>query len=393
MATAMSAPVLLREVTKMCPPDTPIPSLTWLSLQFWPKDPTKRSSIQHTGRFRIKYMVQSRQFRATHPDSHYASALYRYQCTFAVRYRDYAHYVCLDDRHHCKIGEPGLPVAAVDRGKRVIVSMDKKFQVADHDHTKCSIVPSVILLCDIPTSLDQSFYRGKVQVGIKDAIFEASSPIRHATELYRILEPLESKPILCIYSDGGPDHNLTFLATQISYICLFLQLDLDLLSAVRTPPYHSWKNPVERIMSIINIHVALQSVGLMRQKMPEKFEQYIASLNSMKAIRASVAGNPQLKDALLESLEPVKCLLNSLIMQLKLKDEQFSGKFYYYTIYANSMFSSEGDAPPTPYIFCLSSSTVYNPPLNFQENNPLLQANSPLGRTLLGTIPLEFFWG
>lgn len=54
------------------------------------------------------------------------------------------------------------------------------------------------------------------------------------------------------------------ISTQISYICLFLQLDLDLLSAVRTPPYHSWKNPVERIMSIIN--VALQSVGLMRLK-------------------------------------------------------------------------------------------------------------------------------
>ena len=90
--------------------------------------------------------------------------------------------------------------------------------------------------------------------------------------------------------------------------------------------------------------------------MPEKFEQYIASLNSMKAIQASVAGNPQLKDALLESLEPVKCLLNSLIMQLKLKDEQFSGKFYYYTIYADSVFSvfprgGWGGTPPTLLYF------------------------------------------
>lgn len=117
--------------------------------------------------------------------------------------------------------------------------------------------------------------------------------------------------------DGGPDHNLT-------YICLFLQLDLDMLSAVRTPPYHSWKNPVERIMSIINI--ALQSVGLMRQSMPQNLENLMKANNSMKSIREAAKDNPQLKEALLESLEPVKCLLSSLIMQLKLKDEHFSGK-------------------------------------------------------------------
>ena len=78
MAVSMSAPVLLREITKICPPDTPIPSVKWLSLQFWPKDPTKRSAMQYTGRFRVKYMIQSRQFRASHPDCHYASALFRF---------------------------------------------------------------------------------------------------------------------------------------------------------------------------------------------------------------------------------------------------------------------------------------------------------------------------
>ena len=100
--------------------------------------------------------------------------------------------------------------------------MNQKFQVADHDHTKCSIVPSVALVCDIPSSLDGSFYRGKVHVGIKEAIFEPSSAIRHATELNKILGLYDPKPILLIYSDGGPDHDLTFLTTQISYICLFL---------------------------------------------------------------------------------------------------------------------------------------------------------------------------
>lgn len=74
-------------------------------------------------------------------------------------------------------------------------------------------------------------------------------------------------------------------------------------------------------MSIINI--ALQSVGLMRQKMPQDLEKLISSANSMKDIREVALSNTSLKQAFLESLEPVKCLLSGLIMKLKLKDEFF----------------------------------------------------------------------
>ena len=119
MGTPMSAATLLKDVSEMCPPGTPIPSVKWLALQFWPKDPTKKNAMQYTGRFEVKYMVQARQFRPSHPDVHYASALFRYQRMFAVKYSSLCNYVFLDDKHHCKVGEPGLPVAAVDRGKRV----------------------------------------------------------------------------------------------------------------------------------------------------------------------------------------------------------------------------------------------------------------------------------
>ena len=104
---------------RCAPPGTPIPSVKWLALQFRPKDPTKKNAMQYTGRFEVKYMVQARQFRPSHPDVHYASALFRYQRMFAVKYSSLCIYVFLDDKHHCKVGGPGLPVAAVDRGKRV----------------------------------------------------------------------------------------------------------------------------------------------------------------------------------------------------------------------------------------------------------------------------------
>ena len=59
--------------------------------------------------------------------------------------------------------------------------------------------------------------------------------------------------ILMVYTDGGPDHRVNFLSVQLWYIAIFLARDLDCLIAVRTPPYNSWKNPAERVMSELNL--------------------------------------------------------------------------------------------------------------------------------------------
>lgn len=50
------------------------------------------------------------------------SALWKYQKEFAVKYRNHAAFVCQDDKHTVKVGEPGVPVAAVERGKQVLVA-------------------------------------------------------------------------------------------------------------------------------------------------------------------------------------------------------------------------------------------------------------------------------
>jgi len=43
----------------------------------------------------------------------------------------------------------------------------------------------------------------------------------------------------------------------------FLRGDFDLLIAARTAPQQSWTNPVERIMSILNL--GLQGVAIVRE--------------------------------------------------------------------------------------------------------------------------------
>ena len=108
---------------------------------------------------------------------------------------------------------------------------------------------------------------------------------------------------------------------KLSLIDLFLERDLDYLCAVCTPPYHSWKNPVERIMSILNI--ALQSVGLMRGA-THSFEEKFKNSNNLSAIRDLGHKNPGLRKEVAVAMESTKSLLSGLFMRLKLKDCSFA---------------------------------------------------------------------
>ncbi len=146
------------------------------------------------------------------------------------------------------VGEPDCPVAATERGRRVPVRAEEYMTVADHDFTKFGIVPSVILLFDLPEEISESWYRGQYLLLPK--------------RLFLSLPHLSGMLVSCI----KPQHFCrsirkcysyilmvdqtigSHVSVQLSLICLFLKLDLAYLCAGRTAPYHSWRNPVERIM-------------------------------------------------------------------------------------------------------------------------------------------------
>ena len=320
MATVISVRDFIDQVSKRCPPGTPIPSESWVRLNFSPRNP--RAKVAHyRGRLKVKHVVQKRMFRKFHPDEHYCAALFRYQRELAVKYRDLSTFICIDDKHRIKIGEPGYPVAAAERGRQVIVSENETFAVGDHDFTKFSITPSVVLDVEIPDKFEGSWYTGQVFVGLKDAVFQSSSPLRHATGLHSLLlQRIADRTILFIYSDGGPDHRLTYISVQLSLIALFLNLDLDFLVACRTAPNHSWKNPVERIMSLLNI--GLQCVGLMRAKTSDDFELAIKNCNNLQQLRQA-CGDSEKQCNVASSLKPPVDLLDEIFQRLELKGKAF----------------------------------------------------------------------
>ena len=90
----------------------------------------------------------------------------------------------VSDDAKCKVtlGEPGSPIAAVSRGKQVIVESGESLEACDHDFSNISMIPDAILIQDIPKpqvnngeedsdvtegNSDNSWYRGQVYYGIK----------------------------------------------------------------------------------------------------------------------------------------------------------------------------------------------------------------------------------
>ena len=83
---------------------------------------------------------------------------------YAILFRRSSVFACLDDKHKVKVGEPGFPVAAAERGRQVLVHSSTSFEVGNHDFTKTSITPSVSFLVDIPDDITGSWYAGQVHV-------------------------------------------------------------------------------------------------------------------------------------------------------------------------------------------------------------------------------------
>ena len=87
-----------------------------------------------------------------------------------------------------------------------------------------------------------------------------------------------------MYTNGGPDHRVNYLSVKLALIALFRELKLDLHITLRTAPSNSWANPVERIISIVNIR--LQGVGIMRRKMSDDFERVVCKFIQFKSLNS-----------------------------------------------------------------------------------------------------------
>ena len=191
-------------------------------------------------------MVQAQLFQKNNPDAHYANAAHKFMRERAVKNHQNIAFFRVDAKCKLPIKEPGYPIAAVTRGKKVIVGLNEKFLVTDHDFSKLSIIPNAYLLhetsekdelanekvsddlLDKGSRLGESYY-GQVFYGFKSMVSKGSNAMQCAAEITDvIIEHFDqTPPCLYAYSDNGPERKTDNLSVQKSNTALFLQYNFE----------------------------------------------------------------------------------------------------------------------------------------------------------------------
>ena len=186
MAVTISAPSLYQkcktEALKSLSGEETL-SLSWFKLQFWPKNIRAHAALKYTGRFKIKHMMQKQMIHKQHNN---CACIYKYLQSMAVELRDISRFICTDDKHKIPIGEPGYPLSALPRGRRVLIATNE-FYVGDHNFTKINIIPTAILLNNIPDRTDDSWYCGKPYFLLKITALSPSTALQNAREVADML--------------------------------------------------------------------------------------------------------------------------------------------------------------------------------------------------------------
>ena len=248
----------------------------------------------------------------------------------AIKHRLNTVFFSADAKCKISIGEPGFPLAAVARGKKVIIGSNQKFEVADHDFSKLSIIPDAVLVHDIPEVTEDIIHNsssdederqliegskchtgewkaGKVFYAFKSMVLEGSTALRGVVEMENVLEmnyTTKGTPIperFYLITDGGGDRNILHLSAKKTLVSFFRKYDFDEIIAIRTAAGLSFNNPVERMHARGN--QGLQGVGMMRSSMTNDLERFLKKCNSNDEVRKACDKEPRLKGALKVSLD------------------------------------------------------------------------------------------
>lgn len=233
---------LIEQVKSKCAEGTRVPSKALVRLQFAPQNPYTRRALNFTSRFELKYKIQRRQLRASHPDAHFCAALFKFLRLRMYHLRLDIFVLFIDDKAKIPVGEAGEPVSTGVRGRHSIVPSTSQLAALDHDMTsKGSITSTVYMQPNVPSQPEGSWYSGKVKIVVQDSSCTTSSKStanRNAAATVRLAQedPSGWKPIHVKYNDGGIEHRTLLVKVQLSLIAIFKMLELDMLIACRAAP-------------------------------------------------------------------------------------------------------------------------------------------------------------
>ena len=259
-------------------------------------------------------------------DAHYNAAQYKYLRSFAVKFGpEIVNMVGWDDKTGVDVGEPEQPTAATQHTGKSWVHTESPVGEGQHSFHKTNLTPSVRLVHEIGSSIEESFYRGLPQLIIKDAIFQPSSSARHATEVFQMLQanPQLMKPVQIFTNDGGSDHTIRHERNIVAMLALFLRLpEVVFLINFQMAAYRSAYHPVEKLNCILNL--AWNGVGLSREAFEDPIlENVFGQCSSMSDVRMKSERHPGIRTSLEKSLAPSIKILDERAKQASLKENSF----------------------------------------------------------------------
>lgn len=163
-----------------------------------------------------------------------------------------------DDKARIPLGLP-----AANKQAPILMHLEYKIRLPDHDWViapKHKLIPSVYAALNFD-SKQKLTYSGPTYIAIRSGKHDSSTAHSHAVDFRTIVDrqlmkevctlPNSSalKPIIILFSDGGPDENPRFPKTMMQAVDHFRRFDLDCFFISTNAAGYSAYNPVERRMA------------------------------------------------------------------------------------------------------------------------------------------------
>ena len=339
--------------------DFHVPCLSWVYLQLSPNNEFKRTASRYTGKIPFKLMLQTRDARDySHICAHWVSGMkkmWRHEMSDkfrliqeyinSVEHDDESITTCLppqhaimcigdDDKASVPVGRT-VPVSATSKqSSRAIVKESSR--ASDHDWSCESHALTVLQHMNISENPNDSQYSGGkdgtgfVTVSVHDRTLNPSTGLQHSANIYDYISRLAKERcndnddldnnddadniteerwrrccpyILHIETDGGPDHNFTFLRNTMALFGLFLTCNVDKMTATRCCPGLSFLNIVERAMSLINMGISSLSLAIDPNAAKFLVDEVMKGMSSMKNVRESIADYDEAVQVAIQILE------------------------------------------------------------------------------------------
>ena len=112
---------------------------------------------------------------------------FKYARQIANRFNEHSTFISNNNKNKIKVRKPDYPISAVRRAKNIWVRNKYAGQLAGHNFSSMTIIPTVALMNGIPPNVDDSCYRGHPPVILKMTATETLKALTNAAELEDVL--------------------------------------------------------------------------------------------------------------------------------------------------------------------------------------------------------------